>query len=199
MNAILYRYNLGRWRRCHRVTAVDIDHVTLRTSDLEGTRRFLENLLGLEVGYRPNFGFPGYWLYRSGRPIVHLIRGGGRGVARDAEMIDHVGFKVEGYEAFREKLDRRSSLIRRWTCRRWANGGSLFARPRALWSSSCSAANRRWCVALNSRLDTSRERPRRSMRRVPSAIHCRLTKPKEDHHGHDLGANRFVGQAVRRL
>ena len=55
---------------------MDIDHVTLRTSDLEGTRRFLENLLGLEVGYRPNFGFPGYWLYRSGRPIVHLIRGG---------------------------------------------------------------------------------------------------------------------------
>ena len=93
--------------RCHRVTAVDIDHVTLRTSDLEGTRRFLENLLGLEVGYRSNFGFPGYWLYRSGRPIVHLIRGGGRGVARDAEMIDHVGFKVEGYEAFREKLDRQ--------------------------------------------------------------------------------------------
>ncbi len=32
--------------------------------------------------------------------------GGGRAVGRDAETIDHIGFRLEGYEAFRQKLDR---------------------------------------------------------------------------------------------
>lgn len=87
---------------------MEIDHVTLRTSDLEGTRRFLEDLLDLEVGYRPDFSFPGYWLYRGGRPIVHLIPGGGRNVGRDAETIDHVGFRLDGYGAFRGTLDQQA-------------------------------------------------------------------------------------------
>jgi catechol 2,3-dioxygenase-like lactoylglutathione lyase family enzyme len=84
---------------------MQLDHVTLRTADLEGARRFLQDLLGLTVGFRPNFGFPGYWLYRGDEPIVHLIPGGGTTVGRDAETIDHVGFRLEGYGAFRRKLD----------------------------------------------------------------------------------------------
>lgn len=86
--------------------AMQLDHVTLRTADLEGTRQFLQDLLGLTVGYRPDFGFAGYWLYSRDGPIVHLIPGGGRAVGRDAETIDHIGFRLEGYEAFRQKLDR---------------------------------------------------------------------------------------------
>lgn len=82
-----------------------LDHVTLRTLDLEGTRQFLQDLLGLTVGYRPDFGFAGYWLYEGSEPVVHLIPGGGRAVGRDAETIDHVGFRLEGYEGYRRKLD----------------------------------------------------------------------------------------------
>ena len=82
-----------------------IDHVTLRTADLEATRRFLEDLLGLTTGSRPDFGFPGYWLYSGGEPVVHLIPGGGAAVGRNAETIDHVGFRLEGYDANRRKLD----------------------------------------------------------------------------------------------
>ena len=37
-----------------------LDHVTLRTHDLEGTRAFLEAVLGLKPGYRPAFTFSGY-------------------------------------------------------------------------------------------------------------------------------------------
>jgi catechol 2,3-dioxygenase-like lactoylglutathione lyase family enzyme len=84
---------------------MQLDHVTLRTVDLEGTRQFLQDLLGLTVGLRPNFGFPGYWLYRGNEPIVHLIPGGGAPVGRDAETIDHVGFRLEGYDPFRQRLD----------------------------------------------------------------------------------------------
>ncbi|KRB62628.1 glyoxalase [Rhizobium sp. Root708] len=87
---------------------MEIDHVTLRTADLEGTRTFLEALLGLEPGFRPDFPFPGYWLYRDRDPIVHLIPGGGSPVDRAAETIDHVAFRLDGYDAFRARLDTAS-------------------------------------------------------------------------------------------
>ena len=43
-----------------RKSPIKLDHATLRTSDLEGTRDFLEAVLDLKVGYRPAFSFPGY-------------------------------------------------------------------------------------------------------------------------------------------
>src|SRR5271165_7114062 len=85
-----------------------LDHVTLRTGDLEGTKAFLETVLGLEVGYRPAFSFPGYWLYADGEPIVHLIPGTGGPVDRAGETIDHVAFCLNDHEAMRRKLDRLS-------------------------------------------------------------------------------------------
>lgn len=91
------------------MNAVNLDHVTLRTADLEGTRQFLQDLLGLTVGYRPAFGFPGYWLYEGDQPIVHLIPGGGAPVGRNAEIIDHIGFQLDGYDEFRAGLDKRQT------------------------------------------------------------------------------------------
>lgn len=84
---------------------VVLDHVTLRTNALEATRDFLVDLLDLRVGHRPDFGFPGYWLYADGAPIVHLIPGPGGTVERDAETIDHVGFRVDDIEPVRHRLD----------------------------------------------------------------------------------------------
>lgn len=85
--------------------AMNIDHVTLRTADLEETRDFLEAVLGLKVGYRPAFPFPGYWLYEGDDPIVHLIPGAGRTVGLEAEVIDHAGFRLDDYDGTRAKLD----------------------------------------------------------------------------------------------
>lgn len=82
-----------------------LDHATLRTHDLEGTRTFFEKVLGLESGYRPAFSFPGYWLYAEGEPVVHLIPGVGGPVDRRGETIDHVGFRLDGYDRYRRKLD----------------------------------------------------------------------------------------------
>jgi catechol 2,3-dioxygenase-like lactoylglutathione lyase family enzyme len=84
---------------------MNLDHVTLRTADLEGTRSFLERVLDLKPGYRPAFSFPGYWLYAGGEPIVHLIPGRSSRVDRSGETIDHAGFRLEGYSKYREKLD----------------------------------------------------------------------------------------------
>jgi catechol 2,3-dioxygenase-like lactoylglutathione lyase family enzyme len=84
---------------------MNLDHVTLRTADLEGTRSFFERVLDLKPGYRPAFSFPGYWLYAGGEPIVHLIPGRSAAVDRSGETIDHAGFRLEGYSKHREKLD----------------------------------------------------------------------------------------------
>jgi catechol 2,3-dioxygenase-like lactoylglutathione lyase family enzyme len=85
-----------------------LDHVTLRTKDPEGAKGLFETVLGLKVGYRPAFAFPGYWLYAGGRPIVHLIPGQAGPVGRTGEGIDHVAFRLNDYEGMRRKLGRLS-------------------------------------------------------------------------------------------
>src|SRR4029077_4239820 len=85
-------------------SAAMLDNATLRTHTLEGTRAFFEQVLGLKPGYRPKFSFPGYWLYAEGEPVIHLIPGEGGTVDRTGETIDHVGFRLTGYDAYRDKL-----------------------------------------------------------------------------------------------
>ncbi|MDE2361233.1 MAG: VOC family protein [Hyphomicrobiales bacterium] len=50
-----------------------LDHFSVRTSDVEGTRSFYEEILGLRNGPRPAFPFPGVWLYQGERAVVHVI------------------------------------------------------------------------------------------------------------------------------
>jgi len=50
-----------------------LDHFNIRTRDLGATVRFYEDVLGLEKGPRPNFAFPGAWMYSEGRAVVHLV------------------------------------------------------------------------------------------------------------------------------
>ncbi len=72
-----------------------IDHYTILTKDLDATRHFYCNVLGLTEGWRPPFSFPGIWLYAGGHPIVHVIAGrefqaGGTGA------VDHLAFLGAG-------------------------------------------------------------------------------------------------------
>jgi catechol 2,3-dioxygenase-like lactoylglutathione lyase family enzyme len=85
-----------------------LDYVTLQTKDLDAARAFFETVLGLEVGYRPAFPFPGYWVYAAGRPVVHLIPGQGDPVDRTGETIYQVAVRLDDHEALRLKLDRLS-------------------------------------------------------------------------------------------
>jgi catechol 2,3-dioxygenase-like lactoylglutathione lyase family enzyme len=49
-----------------------LDHVLVLTDDIDGTRDFYRDALGLNVGDRPPLEFPGYWLYAQGVPCVHV-------------------------------------------------------------------------------------------------------------------------------
>ena len=85
-----------------------IDHITIRTRNLPVTRDFFLELFDLEERERPEAirRIPGHWLYSEGKPIVHLIASRGRGLDGAAEAYDHVGFRLEGYGAFRARLER---------------------------------------------------------------------------------------------
>jgi len=50
-----------------------MNHFTVLSDNLEETRKFYCDLLGFEEGPRPNFRFPGYWLYVGDQPILYVI------------------------------------------------------------------------------------------------------------------------------
>lgn len=74
-----------------------LNHVNVRTTDLERMKDFLEEVGEVKAGPRPDFGFPGYWLYCGDQAIFHLMN------AKDqsdcvAGSVDHValdGFHLE--------------------------------------------------------------------------------------------------------
>ena len=65
--------------------SLSLNHFSVRTLDLEATKHFYVNVLGLQVGPRPEFPFPGYWLYQGPtdayqNAAVHII-----GIDKDDE------------------------------------------------------------------------------------------------------------------
>jgi catechol 2,3-dioxygenase-like lactoylglutathione lyase family enzyme len=50
----------------------ELNHYLLVARDLERTKDFYRDVLGLELAERPDFGFPGYWLKTGEDICVHL-------------------------------------------------------------------------------------------------------------------------------
>jgi len=88
---------------------MQLDHVTIRTRNLAGTRDFFIDVFGLEEKPRPKViqRIPGHWLYAGDDPIVHLIGSRGLGPNASPEAWDHVGFRLTGYTPFRRSLDEK--------------------------------------------------------------------------------------------
>ena len=95
--------------------AQSLNHYTIKVRDLERTKDFYEEVVGLKVGDRPPLPFPGYWLYCGGVPTVHLI--GYRAedpVIPDAQSdpaptgrLDHIAFSCDGLKDMRANLQAR--------------------------------------------------------------------------------------------
>jgi catechol 2,3-dioxygenase-like lactoylglutathione lyase family enzyme len=49
-----------------------IDHYAIRTQRMDETKDFYE-ALGLQAGARPEFPFPGHWMYAGDTPVVHIV------------------------------------------------------------------------------------------------------------------------------
>jgi catechol 2,3-dioxygenase-like lactoylglutathione lyase family enzyme len=50
-----------------------LDHVNLRTANLDAMVAWYGRILDMHPGPRPEFSFPGAWLYADGHPILHLV------------------------------------------------------------------------------------------------------------------------------
>lgn len=50
-----------------------MEHLAIRTDNLKPTVDFYTKVLGLREGPRPDFGFPGHWLYLGDTAVIHLI------------------------------------------------------------------------------------------------------------------------------
>ncbi len=85
-----------------------LNHFTIRTADLERTKDFYSQVLGMPVGDRPPLGFPGYWLYSGGGPTVHLIgMRDGETAARapgPTGLFDHIAFSCTGLAEMKDRL-----------------------------------------------------------------------------------------------
>ena len=49
-----------------------LNHVNVRTLDLETTRDFYADVLGLEEGFRPPFPSSGFWMYAGDTAVIHI-------------------------------------------------------------------------------------------------------------------------------
>ncbi len=85
------------------MTIRTLDHVNIRTANLAALIQFYSEVLGLVPGFRPEFGFPGAWLYCGEVAVVHLV-GVARQPAGGEPTLEHFAFLCQGLAATRERL-----------------------------------------------------------------------------------------------
>jgi catechol 2,3-dioxygenase-like lactoylglutathione lyase family enzyme len=82
-----------------------LQHINIRCADVERSKEFYVQILGLGVGERPPFQSAGYWLYLGAHPIVHLVqRPPGDEPKAGSGNLDHVGFGGVDLEGTRAAL-----------------------------------------------------------------------------------------------
>ena len=88
-----------------------LGHFSVRTADLDSSRRFYTEVLGLRIGPRPPFPFPGLWLYgdedEDGQGLVHII-------GEDAEANAYLGGRVHVRGTGTGHLDHIAFLASGW-------------------------------------------------------------------------------------
>ena len=107
-----------------------LDHCSIRTVKLDETRDFYVDLLGMVDGDRPDFDFPGNWLYVDGKPVVHLVGvdpedpsglieylGGDIDAATldgsgGSGAFDHVAFRAKDPEKLMARLEKQGVRFR---------------------------------------------------------------------------------------
>ena len=93
-----------------------LEHYLVLTEDLEATRDFYRDALGLREGARPPLGFPGYWLYLGDVPCIHIAEwntyrthsiAAGISVTAPAPgtgPLDHIAFNAVDLSAVKARL-----------------------------------------------------------------------------------------------
>lgn len=90
-----------------------LNHFTIRPGDLDRCASFYAEVVGLRIGERPPFGFPGVLLWNDASPIVHLIgdkqnepRNVDRHPGGETGRLDHIAFTCTDLAGTRDRLER---------------------------------------------------------------------------------------------
>lgn len=89
-----------------------LNHINIRTDLMEETKDFYIDIVGLTIGFRPEFGDHGYWLYAGDTAIVHLspseadspVRTNPEGMGNG---LDHIGLFAAGVDDMKATLAKR--------------------------------------------------------------------------------------------
>ena len=71
-----------------------IEHFLVQTEDMEKTKNWYVDVLGMQVGPHPDFKFPVCWLYLGDEPVVHIAEGG-KGVSENRKK--YLGAAIRRY------------------------------------------------------------------------------------------------------
>jgi catechol 2,3-dioxygenase-like lactoylglutathione lyase family enzyme len=100
------------------IFVTSFDHVTIICADLDATRRFYVDVLGMREVPRPAFGFPGLW-FQVGNVQIHATQQsaeagqagwGGRG-AKVTSRGHHIAFAVEDVVIALERIQSQGVRI----------------------------------------------------------------------------------------
>jgi catechol 2,3-dioxygenase-like lactoylglutathione lyase family enzyme len=93
-----------------------MEHYLVLSEDIEKTKDFYCNALGMTNGFRPTLDFPGYWLYLGDTPCIHIGDRDAYAVwtkrvgipisskAPGTGPVDHIAFNATGYDEMRQRL-----------------------------------------------------------------------------------------------
>lgn len=97
-----------------------LEHFLIQTGDIDATRDWYVDVLGMREGPHPDFRFPVCWLYLGDEPVLHLTVGG-EAVSDNRRkylgqqstatygsgVVDHVAFRATGLREMMADLDAR--------------------------------------------------------------------------------------------
>ncbi|MBL1272358.1 MAG: VOC family protein [Oceanospirillales bacterium] len=84
-----------------------LDHVNIQTTQVEAMVAWYCDILGLRVGPRPDFPFPGAWLYADDAAVIHLVgQDGDPAVGSEVKLkLEHFALTATGRTDFEAKLN----------------------------------------------------------------------------------------------
>ncbi len=93
---------------------VRFDHLSLNARNPERMKDFLIDLLGLRVGFRPNFTFDGYFLYAGDKDVIHIFSQYAKSDLstdktfniEEQNIVHHVSFFSDNYDETIKRIER---------------------------------------------------------------------------------------------
>jgi len=97
-----------------------LEHALIQTTDMEGTKNWYVDVLGMKVGPHPDFKVPVYWLYIGDTDVLHIAEGG-KNVPEarlkyagqqstdtyGSGVVDHLAFRCSGLDQMIANLKQR--------------------------------------------------------------------------------------------